>query len=120
MGIPLFFGEQRARIKATQYSMEASASLQTHYAMQYEIRKAELRAGLNKFLAAIRNYESTGKQLSSELVRSAKLSYSAGEIDFFRFAQSMDRAVEIELNYLENLYQYNELVLDINYLILEN
>jgi cobalt-zinc-cadmium resistance protein CzcA len=54
------------------------------------------------------------------LVRSAELSYAAGEIDFFRFAESMDRAVGIELNYLENLYQYNQRVLDINYLILEN
>jgi len=120
LGVPLFFGEQRARIKATQYSLEASANLQTHYALQYENRRAKLKAGLNKYLAAIRNYESTGKQLSSELVRSAELSYSAGEIDFFRFAESMDRAVEIELNYLENVYQYNQRVLDINYLILEN
>jgi cobalt-zinc-cadmium resistance protein CzcA len=120
LGVPLFFGEQRARIKATQYNLEASASLQTHYALQYENRRAELKAGLNKYLAAIRNYQSAGKQLSDELVRSAQLSYSAGEIDFFRFAESMDRAVEIELNYLENLYQYNQRVLDINYLILEN
>jgi cobalt-zinc-cadmium resistance protein CzcA len=120
LGVPLFFGEQRARIKATRYSLEASASLQTHYALQYESRRAELKAGLNKYLAAIRNYQSAGKQLSAELVRSAQLSYSAGEIDFFRFAESMDRAVEIELNYLENLYQYNQRVLEINYLILEN
>jgi cobalt-zinc-cadmium resistance protein CzcA len=119
-GLPLFFGEQKARIKATQYSLEASASLQMHYALQYENRKVELKAGLNKYLAAIRNYESTGKQLSTELVRSAQLSYSAGEIDFFRFTESMDRAVRIELNYLENVYQYNLQVLDINYLILEN
>ena len=79
-----------------------------------------MKAGLNKYLAAIRNYEITGKQLSSELVRSAELSYAAGEIDFFRFAESIDRAVGIELNYLENVYQYNQRVLDINYLILEN
>ena len=48
------------------------------------------------------------------------MSYSAGEIDFFSFAQSVDRAVEIEMNYLENLYNYNQLVLEINYLTLEN
>jgi cobalt-zinc-cadmium resistance protein CzcA len=120
LGVPLFFGEQKARIKASQYSLEASASLQEHYALKYENRRTELKAGLNKHLAAIRNYESTGKQLSAELVRSAELSYAAGEIDFFRFAESIDRAVEIELNYLENLYQYNQRVLDINYLILEN
>jgi cobalt-zinc-cadmium resistance protein CzcA len=120
LGLPLFFGEQRARIKATQFSMEASRNLLTLYAVQFENKKAELKAGLSKYHAAIQNYENTGKKLSTELVRSSLLSYEAGEIDFFRFAQSVDRAVEIELNYLENLYQYNKLVLDINYLILEN
>ena len=48
------------------------------------------------------------------------MSLSAGEIDFFRFALSVDRAVEIEIKHLENLYNYNELVLEINYLTLEN
>ena len=120
LGVPLFFGEQRARVKAKQFSMEASTNLQTHYVLQYENRRAELKSGLSKFIEAIQNYESTGKELATELVRSSQLSYSAGEIDYFRFAQSVDQAVEIELNYLENLYQYNKLVLDINYLILEN
>ena len=120
LGVPLFFGEQRAKVKAKQYTMEATASLQTYYVLKYENRRTELRAGLNKYLEAIQNYESTGKQLSAELVRSSQLSYLAGQIDFFRFAQSVDRAVEIELNYLENMHQYNKLVLDINYLILEN
>ncbi len=120
LGVPLFFGEQRAKVKAKRYAMEATASLQTHYMLNYENRRAELKAGLNKYLEAIQNYENTGKQLSAELVRSSQKSYSAGEIDFFRFAQSVDRAVEIELNYLENMHHYNKLVLDINYLILEN
>jgi cobalt-zinc-cadmium resistance protein CzcA len=120
LGLPLFFGEQRAKVKAKQYTMEAMASLQTHYSLKYENRMAELKTELSKYLEAIQNYENTGKQLSSELFRSSQLSYSAGEIDFFRFAQSVDRAVDIEMNYLENVHQYNKLVLDINYLILEN
>jgi cobalt-zinc-cadmium resistance protein CzcA len=119
MAIPLFFSDQRARIKAKKFSLEANANLQKTYALKYENMRAELKAELNKYLASIKNYESTGRELSSELVRSSELSYAAGEIDFFRFAQSMDRAMEIELDYLENLYQHNMLVLDINYLIIE-
>ncbi len=59
------------------------------------------------------------KQLASELIRSSQKSYDAGEIDFFRFVQSVDGAMEIELDYLENLHQYNQLVLDINYMTLD-
>lgn len=120
LGVPLFFGEQRAKVKAKKYAMEATSSLQDHYYRQYNNRVSELRAGLEKYGDAIRYYEHTGKQLSVELVRSSRRSYAVGEIDFFRFAESVDRAVEIEIGHLENLYKYDELVLEINYLTLEN
>ena len=120
LGIPLFFGEQRAKVNAKKYAMEASSSLQHHYASQYHSKLAELQAGLKKYEDAIRQYDETGKALSTELFRSSRLSYQAGEIDFFRFALSVDRAVQIQIDHLENVFKYNELVLEINYLTLEN
>ncbi len=120
LGIPLFFGEQRAKVKAKKYAMEATASLQNHYIRQYDNRISELSSGLVKYMEALLHYENTGKLLSEELFRSSQMSYLAGEIDFFRFVQSMDRAIEIELLHLENLYKYDELVLEINHLTLEN
>ncbi|MFO7670033.1 MAG: CusA/CzcA family heavy metal efflux RND transporter [Bacteroidales bacterium] len=120
LGIPLFFGEQRAKVNAKKYAMEAAGSLQNHYALQYNSRVNQLMSGLQKYTDAIRQYEETGKNLAMELIRSSKLSYLAGEIDFFRFALSVDRAVQIEMDHLENLYNYNELVLEINYLTFGN
>jgi len=120
VGLPLFFSEQRAKVKAKQFAMEATVNLQSSYIRKYENRVAELISELGKYRDAIYYYESSGKELASELVRSAQTSYTAGEIDFFRLAQSLDRAIEIEMNYLQNLHLYNEMVLDINYLTLEN
>lgn len=120
LGLPLFFGEQRAKVKAKKFAMEATSALQDHYFRQYHSRLSELKAQLGKYGEAIEQYEHTGKHLSSELLRSSQGSFAAGEIDFFRFAQSVDQAVEIEIEYLENLYEYNALVLEINYLTLEN
>ncbi len=119
LGVPLFFGEQRARVKAKQLALEANASMQTNYIRKYESRVAELTSGMMKHREVIQFYEQTGRELSSELIRSAQQSYAAGEIDFFRLVQSIDSAVEIELNYLENLYLYNELALEINFMTLE-
>ncbi len=120
LGIPLFFGEQRAKVNAKKYALEATGSLQEHYSRQYKSRVYELMEGLEKFTEALQQYEETGRELATELFRSSKLSYLAGEIDFFRFAVSVDRAVQIEIKHLENLYNYNDLVLEINYLTLEN
>jgi len=120
MGLPIFFGEQRAKVKASQIALEATTHLKTHYIKNYENRVAELEAGLVKYREAIAYYEETGKALSIELVRSSQLSFSSGEIDFFRLAASMDRAIDIELNYLKSLSNFNQLMLEINYLTFDN
>ncbi len=120
VGVPLFFGEQRARVKALQFAMQATANLQTHYIRTYQNKVSELRNSLEKYKEAINFYERTGKLLAGELIRSSQRSWAAGEIDFFRLAQSLDQAIGIELGYLDNLNSYNQLVLDINYITLEN
>ena len=118
IGIPLFFSEQRGRIKAGQHSMDAAINLQAHYVRQYQHRVTGLMTGIHKYEESIRYYEESGQSLSRELSRYAEQSYAAGEIDFFRFVQSLDNAIEIELNYLDNLFEYNKLVLEINFLTL--
>ena len=120
LGIPLFFGEQRAKVNAKKFAIQATGNIQDHYFRQYNMRVNELRESLGKYADALHNYEERGKHLSTELIRSSRLSYQAGEIDFFRFALSVDRAVQIKLDHLENLYNYNEQVLEINFLTIVN
>lgn len=116
VGIPLFFSEQKAKIKAGQYSWEAAINLKDNYSRIYHSKVTQMTTGLEKYKESISYYEKTGKQLSAELIRNAQKSYLAGEIDFFRLVQSIENAVEIELDYLDNLSKYNELILEINFL----
>ena len=118
LGIPLFFGEQRARIKAGQHALDMSIHLQAHYVRMYDNKVNELMGKIGKFEESIHYYEKSGKELARELTRVAETSYAAGEIDFFRLVQSLDNAIEIELDYLDNLFEYNKLVLDLNYMTL--
>jgi len=119
LGLPLFFGEQRAKIRAAEFSREAELNLQTNFLKVYEGRKAELFSELNKYLEAIQSYENTGKELASEILRSSRRSFETGEIDFFRLAQSLETAIDIENNYLDKLLKYNQIVLEINNLTIE-
>ncbi|KPK87797.1 MAG: multidrug transporter AcrB [Bacteroides sp. SM23_62_1] len=118
VGIPLFFREQKAKVKAGRFAWEAAINLQANYMRMYENKMSEMMTSLEKYRESMQYYDQTGKQLADELIRSAQMSYAEGEIDFFRFVQSMDNAVEIKLNYLDDLQKYNEIVLDINYLTL--
>ena len=118
VGIPLFFSEQRAKVKAEKFAWQATENLQANYIRVYNNKVSEMMTGLDKYRESIRYYEQSGKHLAAELIRSAQKSYDAGEIDFYRFVQSMDSGIEIELNYLDDLHKYNEVVLEINYLTL--
>jgi cobalt-zinc-cadmium resistance protein CzcA len=119
VGIPLFFSEQRARIKAKGYAMEANQSMQEFYTRRYRQRVEELMTQLEKYGEELAYYLEYGKVLSKELSRSALLGYQEGEIDFYRFVLSIDQAIQMELTHLESLFLYNQTVLEINYLTLE-
>jgi cobalt-zinc-cadmium resistance protein CzcA len=118
LGIPLFFSEQRAKLKAATYSRAAVQNMQEDYARAYLAQKEMLVTEMEKYRQSIDFYEQTGHMLAQELIRAAEISFGEGEIDFFRFAESIDRAVEIELKYMEDLRAYNRRVIELNHLTL--
>ena len=73
---------------------------------------------MNQFEEAINYYESEGKKLKGEIIKTANRNFTEGEIDFFQYIQSLETAKDIELSYLDNLNGYNQTVISINHLIL--
>ena len=74
---------------------------------------------LKKYKEAIDYFESMGDSLSSKIIESARKSYELGEIDFFNFAMSIENALNLQLDYFDNIAEYNKIALEINYLQLE-
>lgn len=118
VGVPLFFGEQKARLKAGNLFHEAALNQQAHYQIQFSASLNELQLELKKYDEALRYYEESGKVLANEMMRSAEKSFQSGAINFFRLVQSIESAIQIQLDYLDNLAGYNRVALKINYLTL--
>jgi cobalt-zinc-cadmium resistance protein CzcA len=94
--------------------------------LQWEAQRQNQETKMNGFLAlkkseleqkyeAIRYYNESGKTLSDEIIKTAEKSYINGEIDFFQYIQSMENSANIELDYLDNLLQYNQTYLELYY-----
>ena len=94
--------------------------------MQWEEQRKNREALMNGFVSlkkselgqkqeAIRYYNESGKILSDEIIKTAEKSYRSGEIDFFQYIQSMESASDIQLDYLDNLLQYNQTYLELYY-----
>jgi cobalt-zinc-cadmium resistance protein CzcA len=118
LGIPLFFGESRSRIKAGKISLQIAMEQQEDILIKQQNKINELRQQLKKFNESLAYHAEYGENLYSEIVKNAQLSYEAGEIDIYRFIQSLETAINIKMEYLYNLWQSNLIALEINYLTL--
>ena len=89
-------------------------------------KEAELTK-INQFVAQKKNhligikttidyYETSGKKLSDEILKVANMSYKHGEIDFFQYIQSLENALQIKIDYLDAILEYNNTILDIEFI----
>ena len=118
VGVPLFFGEKRSRVKAGKISLQIAMEREYNLQIQYAKKLNELKKKLEKYTESINYFNDFGNKLFDQIVLNATESYKAGEIDIFKYLQSMETAVDIKMEYLHNLWQSNMITLEINYFTL--
>jgi cobalt-zinc-cadmium resistance protein CzcA len=116
--IPILFSGNVSKLKAAKISQDIVEEQQQDYEVKLNAEYQSLLATLQQYNEAIVYYESQGKQLSEEIIKTAERTLKEGEIDFFQYIQSMETAKDIQLTYLNNLQMYNQTIIAINYLIL--
>jgi len=116
ISVPIFFIAQKSKIQASKLAFSASQNLTEYEIDLLKIKQKELSNIHQKLKEQIDNYNETGNQLYNEITKTARLGFENGEIDFLKFVTSTETALQIKLDYLENLLQYNTVTLEINYL----
>jgi cobalt-zinc-cadmium resistance protein CzcA len=116
LSIPIWFSSNKAKVKAAKIEVETVAYQQEEYAIRLQNLYDGLQNDLAKYEAVVNYYEKTGNKLSAQLTKAASQSYKHGEIDFFQYIQLLEKAKQIQLNYLDNLHTYNQTIIELNYL----
>lgn len=116
--IPLFFGGNASKIKASKIAADISEQQAEDFQLQFSSKRSQLISELSKYEEGLKYYEEEGRTLAEEILKTASGSFKNGEIDFFQYIQSLENVYDIELQYLDNLNKYNQTVIAINYLIL--
>lgn len=117
VAVPLWFGADRARIKAAKTNQVTLQCEYQNYRTRLSAHYYSLLSDLQKYQEALQYYETSGKSLSNELLSHASKAFQNGEIDFLQYAQLLESAKNIEVSYLNNLLKYNETALEANYLL---
>ncbi|WP_452227390.1 CusA/CzcA family heavy metal efflux RND transporter [Lacinutrix cladophorae] len=116
--IPILFGGQRSKIKASKIAQDVIFEQKQDYQTKLNAEYQSLLAKLQQYEEAIQYYETQGKILSEQIIKTAIRTFKEGEIDFFQYIQSLETAKDIQLDYLVQLNQYNQTVITINHLTL--
>ena len=116
ISVPLFYWGQKSKIEAGRIAISVSQKEEENYLLNLKMRREELMNEMRKLRESLNYFVTTGKKLSDEIVQSAKEAYDSQEIDLFQYVQSIENAITIEIEYLDWLAKYNNVVLELNYL----
>jgi cobalt-zinc-cadmium resistance protein CzcA len=117
LAIPLFFGSHRAQIKSFQLQQDQISLESESYENRIRSNYSQLQTQLIQQEQVISYYEDEGRLLAEQLIQQAQLSYQEGEIDFLQYVQLLENSRNITLQYLQSRYEYELIILKINYLI---
>jgi cobalt-zinc-cadmium resistance protein CzcA len=118
LNIPLLFFGDRSKIKSAEITTLSKQAALEDAQIDLTQQKDQLINQLSVQQDALNTYEENQLKIADELLKIAKLSYKAGEIDFFRYVQSLEYAQRIQLDYLTKLRDYNETIIALNYFLL--
>jgi heavy metal efflux system protein len=103
LGIPIFSGALKSRIKAGEVNRDISKIQAMIANEQYDSRFMQLNETYRKHLASVEYYETKGLRQADQIITQSGMSYRAGNISYTEWAALMKQATDIRLGYLDAL-----------------
>ncbi|QQU04961.1 CusA/CzcA family heavy metal efflux RND transporter [Myroides odoratus] len=107
LSIPIFFGSQSKKIKAMKYSLE-QAELEKNYLHKQLSESVQQQLEIINAQQSVIDYYKESALLNASIIQDhANKSYNNGDISYVEYIQSMETALNIQINYLDAVLQYN-------------
>jgi len=116
LSLPIFTRSQRAQVEQRRLQEVIAANQLQWQERQLEQRREQATQEVALLQQLLEEQGAALQDQAASLRRLAQLQLEAGEVDYFRYVQSLDAALQSELDYLVLIRQYNTAVLDYNFL----
>ena len=115
VSFPLWFLPQKSRISQARILEEQAGNSLDYlrYNLNQEMEKLLLQ--LEQAEKQLDYYQQTALPQSDIIIRTADLQLEQGEIDYFRYLQSVSAAIRIRMDYLGSLNDYNQSMIQLSY-----
>jgi cobalt-zinc-cadmium resistance protein CzcA len=116
LGLPIFTGAVRSRIKAGEIEQETAKLELVAVKQSLDSRLQQLKQQQARQLRLIGYYERTGLQQAELIIKNARLGFEKGDMGYVEWTLLMNNAVNIQVSYLEALNTYNSICIETEYL----
>ena len=114
VGLPLFFGATRAKVKAAIKERETAELYAQQQRLQIQSEYLAERNNLDAAKKRMDYYQSEGLGEAQEMERIARVSYENGDIGYMEYVQGLLEAMNTRLKYAETVKEYNIAVINLN------
>ncbi len=99
LGLPLFTGAAKARIKASRINEEMASIEKQQQLDQLNSQYTQLISRYTEQLAAFRYYEKEGLKLANDMMNQASVRLKAGDISFAEWALLVNQSLQIRISH---------------------
>lgn len=117
LGIPLFFGGQKAKISASKLQQSIAKSEYDVNVQLFENAYLSALESYKKYQEAVDYFESSTLENAQLMINTVDQQFKNGEINYLERVLLMNQAVEIQNNYIELLKNRNMAIVEINSLV---
>ncbi len=113
VAIPIIFFSQAARVQAYHINEQIAQNNYEYYTSAVKNEIQTLFQEFQKLKTTVEYYENYAVKQSELIIEQSGKSYRAGNIDYVEYVMSLDKALEIQTNYLQTMKDYNQAVIEI-------
>lgn len=117
IGIPLFPGGYRSRISAANVQEQVVKTQLQYEQSSMEGALKNLARQYTKHQNSVNYYQNTALPQAILIIESSGKSFKNGDISYVQHLQNLTMAVKIQSDYLDNLYSYNQSIIEIETLL---
>jgi cobalt-zinc-cadmium resistance protein CzcA len=120
IGIPLFSGAQRSRIRSSKSEIQLAQVNFNQHQLQLKTNYLNLMEQYNNQSENIRSYETGLLKNTDTIFKIANQQYMNGEINYLEWVMLINQAISIKSAYVDAVQQYNELSIHLETLTANN
>lgn len=116
INIPVWFWQYSAAIKAAKTNLQITQQNTLDQQQKLTARIQQVKGEALKSQTALAYYEGAGLKQADDLISSSSRMFTAGQSDYITYLRTLADAYTIQLSYLESLRNYNQAIINLNYL----